>query len=107
MCEREHPRLVRALDLWSGDLALAEAVAEDALVALWRRWPAGRRPTWLYEVALDLIRDRPVRPDFDPAQAEDRRALARMEADDRWHHIVLDLVGLDLVTISDESPYAD
>src|SRR5205085_1689993 len=72
MSRYEHPRLVRALDLWSGDLDLAEAVAEDAIVRLWRRWPVDAAVTWLYETALDLARDRPARPDFPPEQAEAR-----------------------------------
>lgn len=80
LCEQEHPRMVRALDLWSGDLDLAEAVAEDALVRLWRRWASvrrlDRRVEWLYEAALDLVLDRRATPSDCGRRAERRLVVA-------------------------------
>src|SRR4051812_33271547 len=105
MSRYEHPRLVRALDLWCGDLDLAEAVAEDAIVRLWRRWPVDHAVVWLYETALDLARDRQATPDFPMEQAEARAVLAAMDDDERWYHVLGRLLDLHVDDLIDESPY--
>jgi len=53
-----YPKLVGALGLFCGDRAMAEDLAQDALVRLWERWPTGRRPdqplAWCYRVGVNL-----------------------------------------------------
>lgn len=57
-CRREYPKLVGALDLYLGDLHVAEELAQEALVRASKRWskvstlesPGG----WTYRVALNL-----------------------------------------------------
>lgn len=59
-CALEYPRLVGALDLYTGDRALAEDLAQEALEKAFRRWddvvclesPGG----WTYRVAINLSR---------------------------------------------------
>lgn len=55
-----YPRLVGALGLVCGDRAMAEDLAQDALVRLWERWPTSRRPdhpmAWCYRVGVNLAR---------------------------------------------------
>lgn len=77
--QREHPRLVGALDLvLGGDVAVAEEIAQEALLRATSRWetvsqlesPGG----WTYRVALNLARSHLRR-----RQAE-RRARSRMHA---------------------------
>lgn len=56
--EREFPRLVGALELYLGDLAVAEDLAQEALLRAVRRWsyvraldsPGG----WVHRVAMNL-----------------------------------------------------
>lgn len=59
-CERLRPRLVGALGLHTGDPALAEELAQEALARAWARWPRVRdmdRPeAWVYRVAFNLVR---------------------------------------------------
>lgn len=75
LCRAEHPRLVRALDLVTGDLAVAEELAQEALVRLWQRWPAVRRhdrpAAWLHRVGMNLAISAHRR------RGAERRALAR------------------------------
>ena len=57
-CLREHPRLVAALTLYSGDDALAEQLAHAALVRVVDDWPRTRRlaapEAWLHRVGMQL-----------------------------------------------------
>jgi RNA polymerase sigma factor (sigma-70 family) len=75
LCEREHPRLVRALTLWCGDRARAEELAQDALlkaVVHWRRVRTMQSPGgWLFTVARNQ------------AMSEHRRRAAERRAVDR------------------------
>jgi RNA polymerase sigma factor (sigma-70 family) len=78
LCEREHPRLVRALTLWCGDRARAEELAQDALlkaVVHWRRVRTMHSPGgWLFTVARnEAMSDRRRR-------AAERRAVDRLSA---------------------------
>lgn len=54
ICQREFGRLVGLLALRVGDQRVAEELAQDALLALCRKWPAVERPeAWLTRVALN------------------------------------------------------
>lgn len=59
-CARLRPRLVGALGLHTGDRAVAEELAQEALARAWARWPkvqAMDRPeAWTYRVAFNLAR---------------------------------------------------
>lgn len=76
LCEREHPRLVRALRLWCGDDALAEELAQEALlkaVVHWRRVRHMSSPGgWLFEVARNQALSSHRR------RAAEQRALDRL-----------------------------
>ena len=75
LCRDEHPRLVRALRLQTGDAARAEELAQEALVRLWQRWRRVRRlehpAAWLHRVAINLAIDDHRR------RGAERRALER------------------------------
>ena len=57
-CEREHARLVGMLGLYCGDGAVAEDLAQEALIRLCRDWRKVRKleapERWLYRVAINL-----------------------------------------------------
>lgn len=57
-CLRQHPRLVRALDLHLGDLDLAEDLAQETLMVVCRRWrkvATARSPSaYAYRIAFNL-----------------------------------------------------
>ena len=76
LCRDEHPRLVRALRLQTGDAARAEELAQEALVRLWQRWRRVRRlehpAAWLHRVAINLAIDDHRR------RGAERRALDRL-----------------------------
>lgn len=75
---REHPRLVGALTLYCGDRAVAEELAQDALVRCRERWSrvaaADRPGAYAHRVAINLANSR-----FRRRSAE-RRALRRAAA---------------------------
>jgi RNA polymerase sigma factor (sigma-70 family) len=58
-CEANDRRLVQALALYCADRALAEEIAQDALVLLCRDWRKVRRMDnpegWLYRVSINLL----------------------------------------------------
>jgi RNA polymerase sigma-70 factor (sigma-E family) len=76
-CDREYPRLVGALDLYVGDLAVAEEIAQEALVRASQRWsrvsqldsPGG----WTYRVAINLANS------WFRRRAAERRARRRLD----------------------------
>jgi RNA polymerase sigma-70 factor (ECF subfamily) len=76
LCEREYPRLVRALQLWGGDREQAEELAQEALlkaVVHWRRVRTMRSPGgWLFQVARNLAMSAHRRKNAE------RRALDRL-----------------------------
>lgn len=59
-CQRTYPKLVGALDLYLGDVHVAEELAQEALVRAAKRWsrvrdldsPGG----WAYRVAMNLAK---------------------------------------------------
>lgn len=57
---REYPRLVSALDLYCGDVQVAEDLAQETLARVWDRWPRVSRLEspggWAHRVALNLAR---------------------------------------------------
>lgn len=79
-CRREHPRLVGALSLYSGEPHLAEELAADALIKAIDRWPRVREMAapgaWVHRVAINLANSR-----FRRRSAE-RRATARLGRDE-------------------------
>ena len=79
-CQQNYPRLVGALDLYCGDLAVAEELAQEALTRAWLKWPKVRameRPdAWVSHVAFNLARSHLRRVLLE------RRVRARMEKQD-------------------------
>jgi RNA polymerase sigma factor (sigma-70 family) len=84
-CDREYPRLVRALSLYCGHREVAEELAQEALVRAIERWPsvqAMRSPGgWVQRVAFNLARS-----SFRRRVAE-RRANARSESGETGTHL--------------------
>lgn len=78
ICQREFGRLVGLLALRVGDQRIAEELAQDALLALCRKWPAVDRPeAWLTRVALNRSHS------YLRRLLAQRRAYARHGEDDR------------------------
>lgn len=61
-CTAEHPRLVRSLALYTGDVGLAEELAQEALLRAIRQWnqvEAMAAPgAWVHRVGLNLAKSR-------------------------------------------------
>lgn len=76
-CAAEYPRLVGALDLYLCDLAIAEEIAQEALIKAASRWERVKRLDspggWTRRVAMNMATSHLRR-----RQAE-RRARARLE----------------------------
>lgn len=76
-CQREHPRLVGALTLYTGDPDVAEEVAQDALLKACERWGAvsamDRPGAWVHRVAMNAASSRFRR------RGAERRARRRLE----------------------------
>lgn len=76
---REQPRLVRAVGLLIGDRAVAEEVAQEALLRAASRWEQVSRLAspggWTHRVAINLATSTLRR------RAAERRARARLHAD--------------------------
>ncbi len=114
--EAEHPRLLRALYLLSGNAQEAEEIMQDAFVAVWERWdrvgpmesPAG----YLYRTAMNRFRSRARRavraarevagataPGDAFAAADERdalaRALSRLPERQRAAIVLVELLGYD------------
>ena len=74
-CRREHPRLVGAVGLYLGDVALAEEIAQEALLRACRDWSRvrtfGSPGAWVHRVAMNL------------AVSAGRRRQAKRRADER------------------------
>jgi RNA polymerase sigma-70 factor (sigma-E family) len=75
-CRSVHARLVRSLASYTGDPALAEELAQEALARAWERWDRVQRmdapSMWVYRTALNLARSAFRR------RGAERRALARL-----------------------------
>jgi RNA polymerase sigma factor (sigma-70 family) len=74
-CQQEYPRLTRFLDLYCGDLGVAEELAQEALATAWKNWrkvSAYDNPSaWAHRVAINL------------ANSHFRRRLAERRANER------------------------
>lgn len=81
-CRDSHARLVRVLGLYLGDRAVAEELAQEALVRTARRWSSQLRDpsAFAYRTAMNLANSHLRR-----RQAE-RRALTRMSGGQREVH---------------------
>lgn len=59
-CKRVRPRLVGALTLFCGDVAIAEDLTQEALARAWERWDTIRvldhRDKWVFKTAFNLAR---------------------------------------------------
>lgn len=59
-CRAEYPRLIGVLGLFCGDWEAAEALAEETMARVWRRWDQPRAhgdlATWSRRVAFNLAR---------------------------------------------------
>jgi RNA polymerase sigma factor (sigma-70 family) len=77
-CAVQFPKLVGALTLYSGNRAIAEELAQEALIRACQHWHRVRRldrpASWVHHVALNLARSHLRRG------AAQRRAEARLEA---------------------------
>lgn len=77
---REHPRLVRAVDLLLDDRAVAEEIAQEALLRAATRWERVSTLTspggWVHRVAVNLATSQLRR------RRLERRARARLERGD-------------------------
>lgn len=75
-CEREHPRLVGALSLYTNNTAVAEELAQEALVRVMDAWPRVRTMAapgaWAHRVAMNLAAS------WFRRRSVERRALARL-----------------------------
>jgi RNA polymerase sigma-70 factor, ECF subfamily len=99
----EYPRLVASLTRYTGDLGLAEELAQDALVAALEQWPDEGVPrnarAWLLTVArrraVDLFRRNERRQ-------EKYGELARELRDTGGHIVVPDLEAVDGDDIDDD-----
>jgi RNA polymerase sigma-70 factor (ECF subfamily) len=77
-CRREHPRLVGALTLQTGDRGAAEELAQETLIRACQHWPKVSQMAapraWLHKVALNQARS------WGRRRAAERRARARHDA---------------------------
>lgn len=59
-CKQEYPKLVGALDLYCGNLSVAEELAQDALAKVWRNWKRvshlDNPSAWAHHVAMNLAK---------------------------------------------------
>lgn len=59
-CKQEYPKLVGALDLYCGNLSVAEELAQDALAKVWRNWKRVSRlenpSAWAHHIAMNLAK---------------------------------------------------
>lgn len=82
-CEEEHPRLVGALSLYCGDRAVAQELAQDALVRACRDWrkvrQLGAPGAWVHRVAINLANS------YFRRRAAEARAKRRLEDQQRTH----------------------
>jgi RNA polymerase sigma-70 factor (sigma-E family) len=83
VCEREYVRLVGLLALYTGDRAVGEDLAQEALLRLHQHWPRVRHMAsprgWLSSVGLNLARSW-WRRRFAEQRAHRRLRRARPEA---------------------------
>jgi RNA polymerase sigma factor (sigma-70 family) len=80
-CERVYPRLVRSMAVYTGDVGLAEELAQESLLRAWERWDQvevmAAPQMWVYRTALNLARSTFRR------RGAERRANRRASAGER------------------------
>jgi len=78
LCDQIRDRLVGSLTLYCGDRAVAEELAQDALVRLWEHWPEVRDMAspegWAFRVGTNLAGT------WYRRKAAERRAYAKVHA---------------------------
>lgn len=78
-CQREHPRLVGALSLYTGNASIAEELAQEALIRAMDAWPRlqgmAAPGAWVHRVAMNLAKS------WFRRYAAERRALRRLPLD--------------------------
>ena len=79
-CRLEYPRLTRFLDVYCGNLAIAEELAQETLARVWKNWRKVKNfenpSAWAHRVAVNL------------ANSHLRRRAAERRARDRGGHEV-------------------
>lgn len=79
-CRDEYPRLTRFLDVYCGNLAIAEELAQETLARVWKNWRKVKnyenQSAWAHRVAVNL------------ANSHLRRRAAEKRARDRAGHEV-------------------
>jgi RNA polymerase sigma factor (sigma-70 family) len=83
-CERTWPGLVRSLDAYIADLAVAEELGQEALLRASQRWPRVRRMEspegWCHHVAMNLATS------YLRRRGSEQRARRRLAAGRHEHH---------------------
>ena len=78
-CQREHPRLVGALSLYTNNSSVAEELAQEALLRAMEAWPRLRvmaaPGAWVHRAAMNLAKS------WFRRYAAERRALRRLPRD--------------------------
>lgn len=76
-CRDEYPRLTRFLDVYCGDLAIAEELAQETLARVWKNWRKVKNyenpSAWAHRVAVNLANSHLRR------RAAERRARDRAD----------------------------
>lgn len=96
-CRSHWSRLLVVLTLETGNAAVAEELAQDALARSYLHWRKIQRmdapEAWLYRVALNLGRS------YLRRKAAERRALARLRSEaEPVDPVTMEFVGTDLTT---------
>lgn len=88
-CAAQYPRLVGSLTLYLGDRAVAEELAQEALLRAFRRWEHVAQldapPAWLWRVAINLANSHFRRRRAEQRASERLRATATSATEDRDH----------------------
>ena len=88
-CAAQYPRLVGGLALYVGDHAVAEELAQEALLRAFRRWGRVERldspQAWVWRVAINLNNSHFRRRRAEQRASERLRTSVEPAADDRDH----------------------
>lgn len=97
-CRDEYPRLTRFLDVYCGDLAIAEELAQETLARVWKNWRKVKNyenpSAWAHRIAVNLANSHLRR------RAAERRARDRAGREvDRKENDTSDAIALrEIVT---------
>ncbi len=88
-CAAQYPRLVGSLTLYLGDRAVAEELAQEALLRAFRRWGRVERldspQAWVWRVAINLANSHFRRRLAEQRASERLRTCVEPASDDRDH----------------------